>query len=525
MHDLPILAAGLLIFIVALVFTIIGTLINLKLFPGFISREKKSGIYRIEDMRKIPSTSTKLPHLGGVAVLIGFTISLLLASNLGWVEANFRWFLLPVWGFGLAGLVDDYKKTQGDGVSEKTKLIFVVSLSLLLSLIFYFRFGFDEAYSPYNRVSYFLLPAVWAVWFVLSTTAIATATTLAVGFSDGIDGLLGGLWLIAASAYAVFTTVNEAAIASAISFALVGSACGFLIFNQPSSWSAGKPRSQRRAKIYLGETGSMMVGGAFAFLAILSQTELAWIIIGGVFVLEGASALFQAKLLTPLFRRFLKLIRHMHNGNGGRYPHTEFPLPFLATPYHCHLDLIRLGRLRIVKLMWGLGVALAVLGIGSALVQELFGKTVLWLAGISLIVGSWTFGAWTKSVFFGLHQGDDGQELLSINRGMPFELFGRKIYWTEEIVPLRAADLEHFGFLLDVMFWKPISKFDALITIGYVFYQIGKPAEALAYWDRVPESTFKARPETYHVYLQVQTAPAESADEIIEEMCTCQVIQ
>ncbi|MDM8527630.1 hypothetical protein QUF58_05390 [Anaerolineales bacterium HSG24] len=494
---------GLLIFLVSFGITYIGTLICLKVLPGFVSREKKTGVYRFEDIRKIDPVSTKLPHSGGIAVLIGFTTSLWLSSQLGWVSASFRWFLLPIWGFAVAGLVDDIRKTQGVGISQRTKLIFVASFSLLLSLILYFRFGFAVPYTPYSQVSYFSIPLVWFVWFFFMSVTITTTTTLSTGFSDGMDGLLGGLWLIASLAYALFTTVHQATIASAISFALAGSAFGFLLFNLPSSWSAKKPRSQRRARVYLGETGSMMVGSAFAFLAILSQTELTWIIIGGVFVLEGATALYQAKILTPLFRRSMKLSMHIYNGNGHNFPHTEFPLPFLATPYHCHLDLLGFGRHKIVYMLWTLGLVLAILGTGSTLVTELFAKVIIWLTGISLLAAFWIFGHWTKNVFLGFRKFDDGLILLSIKRGKPFRLFGYKIYWIEEVTDINVSDLEQFGFLSDIVFWKPMSKAEALITIGYIYYQLGKYTEALDYWSRVPERTFKLRCEIYKLYMQM----------------------
>jgi phospho-N-acetylmuramoyl-pentapeptide-transferase len=479
-------------------------LINLKLLPGFISREKKEGAYRIEDMRRMDPVSTKLPHSGGIAVLIGFTITLLVSSNLGLVSASFRWFLLPIWGFSIAGLLDDIRKTQGTGISQRTKLIFVASFSFLLTLVLYFRFGFNSPYTPYNQVSYFLIPAIWFIWFVIMSVTITTTTTLATGFSDGMDGLLAGLWLIAALAYATFSTIHQAVISSVISFALVGAAASFLLFNLPSAWAAGKPRTLRRARLYLGETGSMMVGSTFAFLAILSQTELTWAVIGGVFVLEGATAFYQAKMLTPFFRRFLTLPRHIHNGNGHSFPHTEFPLPFLSTPYHCHLDLLGLGRLKIVYMFWALGLMLAVLGVTSVLVNELFAKVVIWLTGVSLIAAFWIFGVWTKSVFLGFYKSNDGKILLSVKRGKPYKLFGRKIYWNEEITELREVDLEQFGFLLDIVFWKPVSKAEALMIIGYLYYQLGNCEKALAYWHRIPDQTFRIKGEMYKLYVLAQ---------------------
>ncbi|HEX9922227.1 MAG TPA: tetratricopeptide repeat protein, partial [Anaerolineae bacterium] len=146
---------------------------------------------------------------------------------------------------------------------------------------------------------------------------------------------------------------------------------------------------------------------------------------------------------------------------------------------------------------------------------ELFAKIVIWLMGVGLMVSFWMFGVWTKNVFLGFHKVDDGRILLSIKRGKPFKLMGRKIYWTEEVTQLGESDLEPLSYLLDIVFWKPMSKAEALMTIGYVYFKLGERAMALDYWHRVPESTFKIRRELYGLYEQAQQAPL--SDEAVSD--------
>lgn len=497
-------STGITLAVIAFAVTITGIVLLKKVFPGFISRERKEGQYRNEDIRKIDPVSTKLPHLAGIAALIALSFTLILGSHLGWVDASFRWFLVPIWAFSVVGFLDDLRKTTGKGISQRVKFVLTLVLSILLSYVLFTRFGFDVPYKPYNLVSYFLVPAIWAIWFFFMATTVSVGTTLAMGFSDGMDGLLAGLWLIAALAYAIPTTINDAVIASTICFVLAGTAGGVLVFNLPSNWASGKTREMRRARVYLGETGAMMVGSSFAFLAILSQTELAWIIIGGVFVLEGGTALYQAKILTPLFRRYMSLPKHLRTITSGNFPHTEFPLPFLATPFHCHLDLLGLGRLRIVISLWFLGIVLGLLGMSTMLIYDLFGKATLWTMGAALLVLVWLFGTWTKPVFMGFHDTPDGQVSLTLNRGRPYKLFGHRAYWTEEHVRLQENDLPKSEILSDIVFWRLMDKSDALMMIGHYFFEAGDHPRAVEYWDRVPDRTLQAHPAIHQLFINAK---------------------
>jgi UDP-N-acetylmuramyl pentapeptide phosphotransferase/UDP-N-acetylglucosamine-1-phosphate transferase len=488
-----------LLFGMALAGTCVLELLGLRFFQWFVSHERKQGQYRADDASHLKPSSTKLPMVGGLAALGGISIALVVSTWLHFTDTSFRWFLLPVWAFALIGLIDDVRKHRGQGQAEGTRLALIVAGSLIVAYVLYDRMGFNVPFAPYTAISFAAIPVVWAIWWFTLATSLTTVSALSIGFSDGVDGLLGGLWLIASVTYAVFTTVNHADIASDISVALAGGALGFLLFNLPSRWSSGRPREERRARLYLGESGALAVGGAFAMLALLSQTEFIWFLVGGVFVLEGSSAFYQAKIATRVFRRYLILAGHRDRRQD--VPHTEFPLPFLATPLHAHFDLLGLGRLRIVQIFWSLGAAFAVIGLWAAFGGELFVKIVAWLSGLALMAAVWNWAAWTRTVFLGFFPEDVGPgRCVAIFRGKPLEFFGRKLYWLEERLALSEEDALRFGLLTNLVMFRTMTKDEARIAIGYIFYRSARYVDALNYWERVRPKSIEIRADIQALY-------------------------
>ena len=86
-----------------------------------------------------------------------------------------------------------------------------------------------------------------------------------------------------------------------------------------------------------------------------------WLFIGGVFLLDGGSGFLQAKIVTPFFRHFVRVRRYANTAHF--VPHTEFPLPFTATPLHHHFEMLGIGRLPVVWLFWSFSILAAVSGI------------------------------------------------------------------------------------------------------------------------------------------------------------------
>jgi UDP-N-acetylmuramyl pentapeptide phosphotransferase/UDP-N-acetylglucosamine-1-phosphate transferase len=490
--------------------------LNLAFFPWFKSREKKPWRYRFDGQHTLPAISTKLPNVGGISAAIGISIAIIIAHSFNVYKTDFRWFLVPIWVFTLVGFVDDVLKwRRAEGMRENVRLWLIVLASLATTAVLYYRLGYDQAVRPFNYISYFLLPAVWFIFFFIFNTSFTTVTVLSVGFSDGIDGLLGGLWFIASVTYSIVSWMTGAKIALAISSAMVGGSLAFLFFNFPSSWVAGRPISERKAKVYVGEAGAAFIGAAFSMISMLTLTELHWFIIGGVFVLEGVSALYQAKLATPLFRKFLKLPGFPE---GSFVPHIDFPLPFMATPFHCHLDMIGMGRLKIVKMLYSLATVFGALGILILVWKEFAVKVGFYIIGMALMFLVWNLGSMFKTVFVAPYETTASGTRLGLFQGRPMQFRNFKFYWLREPLELTQEEIEpHLNMFSRMNLWHPLLLQDAEMMVAQLYYLAGKKEPSLAMFRRIPEKALRVRPEGWNIFtilskeLEGENNPASGA--------------
>jgi UDP-N-acetylmuramyl pentapeptide phosphotransferase/UDP-N-acetylglucosamine-1-phosphate transferase len=515
-------------FAVAALTSAAASLIATRLFSWFRSGERKPGDFRPDqsagsDVRQIEvrsrgkrhnvihARSSELPLAGGAAMVIGILAACVVTGY--WLNFNrSQWTLIEILmlstiGYGTVGLMDDILKVyRGSGISEIQKAIGVVLVSALAAVMIN-RLIIDRpvtarlAYPPFNQAP--LIGAVlvqqhfaWVIFFLLMTITIASTTALAVDFTDGMDGLAGGLLFSAALAYAAIMIdqggdARWPLIAGAL--ALAGAAAGYLPFNWPSSWKGGpKPKGKRLAKLIMGDTGSLALGGLLGLIAIIARQELILIIIGGAFVLEGLSALISARILVKFYRRFLHVERF--NASKG-FPHTELPLPFLATPMHYHYDLLNIDRRRLVYGAWLLGAGLAILGIASVVGPFTWERYLARLAGLGVLIAIWQAGPWTKAFFIGLERAGaepNAPRRLALCHGAPYRLFGIPLYRQIDMVSVTNAALQ--PPMEPVLLWQRLSVFDARALLGYYCYREGAYEDALRVWDRVPDPNLNARP-------------------------------
>ena len=338
----------------------LGTLLR-RLAPGFVSGERKVGQYRTG------GAGRRLPLVGGPALLLGIAATGVVAGS----ETTLL-CLAAAAAFFMSGFADDVLKSRrGHGLSERASLATAVGSAAWAS-------GWLIATEPpagaFALANWIDNSVLLAGWYFLLILAIA----LGAGFSDGMDGLAGGLGVLGLVALAG-AAVNGGAEAAI----LIGAGTmGFLVLNLP-----GRP-GRRRALIYLGDSGALLIGALLAAAAIVAGFDLLLPILAAIWILEGASSLVQAKLLVPLYRRFEKLGGEHHRTR----PYQQFRLPFIATPVHHHLEICGLGRTRATLLLWvlqiafsGLAVATAwaiPIGIGLALAAA--GAGLTWLAIASL---------------------------------------------------------------------------------------------------------------------------------------------
>ncbi|MNJ42172.1 Phospho-N-acetylmuramoyl-pentapeptide-transferase [compost metagenome] len=154
------------------------------------------------------------------------------------------------------------------------------------------------------------------------------AISNAVNFTDGLDGLLSGVSAIAFGAYAVIAMQATSIPAAVCAAAMIGAVLGFLVFNA------------HPAKVFMGDTGSLGIGGAIAAIAIITKSELLFLVIGGVFVVEMLSVVLQVISFKTRGKRIFKM-----------------------SPIHHHFELSGWSEWRVVVTFWAVGLLLAGVGL------------------------------------------------------------------------------------------------------------------------------------------------------------------
>ena len=270
------------------------------------------------------------PTIGGLIFIIPTIISLLLLWFRGSIEmtSNLMIVLFVFISYALLGLADDLLKIvfkNNKGLSIMFKLLMQTVIALVFFYIFIRNGGVPEI-----RISAINLYIYMGWTYGLFILFLLVGSSNAVNITDGLDGLAGGLSAISFLAYGLIawnTTwlagYQEIAI---FCFVLIGSLLGFLVFNT------------HPAKVFMGDTGSLALGGSLAAIAILTRHELSLAVVGGVFVVETLSSLIQIIAI----RKFHKKI-------------------FKMAPLHHHFEKLGWEENDIVKMFWIIGLILAML--------------------------------------------------------------------------------------------------------------------------------------------------------------------
>ncbi|MDC3412832.1 phospho-N-acetylmuramoyl-pentapeptide-transferase [Aquibacillus sp. 3ASR75-11] len=273
---------------------------------------------------------TGTPTMGGVMIVISITITtLVMTSKFNPNPLNFEVFLLlfVLLGFGLLGFLDDFIKVvlkRNLGLTSKQKLLGQV----VISIIFYFILR-QQGFPTYIQVPGTNIQWELGFGYAVLIMIMLVGTSNAVNLTDGLDGLLAGTAAIAFGAFGILAWYGFPQFEITIfSLAVVGSLLGFLVFNA------------HPARVFMGDTGSLALGGAIATIAILTKMEILLVIIGGVFVLETLSVIIQVISFKTTGKRVFKM-----------------------SPLHHHYELMGWSEWRVVTTFWMVGFIFAALGI------------------------------------------------------------------------------------------------------------------------------------------------------------------
>lgn len=307
----------------------IAFLLTVALMPIFIPllRRMKFGQSIREEGPESHMKKTGTPTMGGLVYLIAIIITVLgVALFADRMSQEITILLLVLFGYGLIGFLDDFIKVvlkRNLGLTSLQKLI----AQIVIAVISFFLLNgteFDTAvYIPFTDFSielsmlYVLFIIFWLVGF-----------SNAVNLTDGLDGLVAGTASIAFAAFGVIAIVQEQEGIAMFTFAVAGALLGFLVFNKYP------------AKVFMGDTGSLALGGALAMVSILLKQELLLLIIGLVFVIETASVILQVGSFKLRKKRIFKM-----------------------SPIHHHFELSGWSEWKVVTVFWAVGLAAAVIAV------------------------------------------------------------------------------------------------------------------------------------------------------------------
>jgi len=320
---------------------VIRKLISLKVGQPIRTAEEVHKLYELHEGKG------GTPTMGGVLIL-----STILISTLVWAQPTNPFILvllLVLVTHGFLGFADDYKKVKqkkSDGVSARFKLVFQLASAGAAGAILYFN------PETQNYVQELLIPTVrdyrlpMGVFCIGFFIIIIVGSSNAVNLTDGLDGLAIGCMIVAAMTYAIFAYIagNEsfasylsdlphhpkAGEVAIFSMSIVGSGLGFLWFNSYP------------ARVFMGDTGSLALGGLLGTIAICCRQEIILLVVGGVFVMEALSVILQVASFKTRGKRIFRM-----------------------APIHHHFELKGWKETKVIVRFWIIAIMFALAGLST----------------------------------------------------------------------------------------------------------------------------------------------------------------
>ncbi|MBQ3384982.1 MAG: phospho-N-acetylmuramoyl-pentapeptide-transferase [Erysipelotrichaceae bacterium] len=279
-----------------------------------------------EEGPKSHMVKTGTPTMGGLVFIAASIMATLIVIPQSFREINLIVVILAYVGYSVIGFIDDFLivvKKNNKGLLPRYKFF----MQSVLAVIFYL---FYKDVNDSTIIIPFIGKSLELGWFYMVLVFFMfTGTSNAVNLSDGLDGLSSGLVILATIPFVYFCVRSNNISIAIFLCAVIGSLIGYLRFNL------------HPAKIFMGDTGSLALGGLLAAVAMVTKEELALVLIGGVFVLEALSVIIQ--------------VAYFKATHGKRI--------FRMSPIHHHFELGGMPETKVVYMFWSWGAVLSLLGI------------------------------------------------------------------------------------------------------------------------------------------------------------------
>lgn len=278
-----------------------------------------------EDGPKSHKEKTGTPTMGGLVFIFVSIVSTFIVEHKAFASLSFLVVILAFLGYGLIGFIDDYLivvRKNNDGLKPSHKFL----MQSVLALLFFFLYrNINDSRVIIPFIHTYIDLGVFYLFFVF---IMFTGESNAVNLSDGLDGLSAGLVIFAILPFIYFCVRSNNFEIAVFLCSVVGSLIAYLRYNM------------HPAKIFMGDTGSLALGGLLAAVAMVTKEELALVLIGGVFVAEAVSVILQVA--------YFKL------SHGKRL--------FRMAPLHHHFELGGMPEQKVVYMFWTVAAALSLIG-------------------------------------------------------------------------------------------------------------------------------------------------------------------
>lgn len=310
-----------------LIFSFVVSLVIGLVFGPLVIKELKKFHARQSEREEGPQShkyKAGTPTMGGILILAALTISCLIFDPMD-LRKGLALFLAL--GHGVIGFLDDSIKAikhRNLGLTAKQKLAgqFVMAAVFCYILDAFLHFP-TTLWIPFTSITVDL-----GMFYYLFVFVMIVGTSNAVNLTDGLDGLAAGSCAITSVAYVVIAVALGYSHFAIFGTALTGACLGFLFYNQ------------HPAKMFMGDTGSLALGGALAAMAILTKTELLLILAGGLYVIEALSVIIQVISFKTRGVRVFKM-----------------------SPIHHHFELSGWSEVKAVTVFWSFSALMAILSI------------------------------------------------------------------------------------------------------------------------------------------------------------------
>ncbi len=303
--------------------SLVAVLVIMPLLIPVLHKIKFSQSEREEGLES-HKVKTGTPTMGGIVFIVVPVILLLILNPGALQDVKMVTILVAYVGYGLIGFIDDFiivVQKNNNGLPARMKFLLQAALAIVLYFI-YKSYGDNTLWIPIMNMDVNI-----GFFFFLLVFVMFTAESNAVNLTDGLDGLCAGTVLIALVPFIIFAYQADNLNVFYFLLAVAGSLIGYLRFNI------------HPAKIFMGDTGSLALGGLLAAVALVLQKEILLVIIGGLFLMETLSVTIQVISFKTRGKRVFRM-----------------------APLHHHFEMGGMSETKVVWLFYGISLVLAILG-------------------------------------------------------------------------------------------------------------------------------------------------------------------